>query len=413
VSSVWRDRDFLRYWAASLISYAGGRLTYVAMPVLVFASTGSPFLTGLVVAFDAIAYLLFGLVAGTLADRLDRKRLMIGGDLVNAVALGSVPVAAAFGMLTVPQVFVVVFISGVATVFFDAADFASLAMLVGRDRVASAYSALYGPLTIAGIVAPGLAGVLLAALAPSSVLAVDAVSFVASALLLRAITRSLTGARDPAARKSLYVEAREGLAYLWRHPTIRPMTVMSFAQSASGGAALGQVVPVAASLAGRDRATWWAAAIFLAFSVGGFASTIVYPRLRDRFSPSRLALASVPLSTAALFLCAVTGNLVVLLVVIAVWSVIYTTNTSNSIVYRQSETPEPLMSRVNAAGRMLAWGVGTPTGAVAAGSVASAAAPRWAFVAAAGFGLLATGLAWLSPMRRDAFGRGSPSDAPT
>ncbi|MEV4346099.1 hypothetical protein AB0J83_16650 [Actinoplanes sp. NPDC049596] len=87
--------------------------------------------------------------------------------------------------------------------------------------------------------APGLAGLLLTVMTPASVLAVDAVSFLASALLLRAITRAMSGVRNPAARKSLYAEAREGLIFLRNHPTIRPMTIMSFAQSGSGGAALG------------------------------------------------------------------------------------------------------------------------------------------------------------------------------
>ncbi|MEU8813997.1 MFS transporter [Actinoplanes sp. NPDC048796] len=393
------DRDFVKYWLASIISSAGSRLTYVAMPVLVFDLTGSPFLTGLVVAFEAMAYVLVGLLAGTVADRVDRKRLLVGGDLVNAVALGSVPVAAALDALTVGHVFVVVAVSGVATVFFDAANFASLPMLVGRERMAAAYSVLYGPLTVVGIVAPGLAGLLLATMTPAGVLAVDAVSFLASAVLLRAIGRAMSRERDATTRRSLFAEAREGLVFLWNHPTIRPMTIMSFAQSASGGAALGQFVPVAHNLFGPARAAWSASVMFLAFSVGGLISTVVYPRLRKRVAAGRVALASTPIAAILALLCGLPSSLVPLAVLIAAWATIYTTNASNSIVFRQSETPEPLLSRVNAAGRMLAWGVGTPAGAFVSGLVASAWGPRWAFAVAASFGVLATALAWLSPLR--------------
>lgn len=393
------NRDFAKYWSAGLISYAGSRLTYVAMPALIFDRTGSPFLTGLVVAFEAIAYLVFGLVAGTVADRSDRKRLMIGGDLVNAVSLGSIPVAAACGVLTTPHIFAVVLVSGVATVFFDAADFASLPMLVGRDQLASAYSALNGPLTVAGIVAPGLAGLLLATMTPAGVIALDVLTFLASAALLRAIGRTMSGSRDPAGRRSLIAEAREGLAFLWRHPTIRPMTIMSFAQSAMGGAALGQFVPLAATLVGASRAGASASLLFLAFGVGGLAAMVVFPWLSRRIAPARLALYSAPLAALGAVSCAFAGSLALLGVLVAVWSALYGVSTTNNIVYRQAETPEPLLSRVNATGRMLAWGVGMPVGAFVGGAVASAVGARWAFVAGGAFGLLAIGLAWLSPLR--------------
>ncbi|GAA0457734.1 hypothetical protein Ade02nite_06900 [Paractinoplanes deccanensis] len=177
------------------------------------------------------------------------------------------------------------------------------------------------------------------------------------------------------------------------------MTIMSFAQSACGGAALGQFVPVAHDLFGDERAGWSASAMFLAFSTGGLVSSVVYPRLRKRVAANRVALVSTPISTVAVLLCALPTRLAPLVVVIALWAAVYTTNASNSIVYRQSETPEPLLSRVNAAGRMLAWGMGTPAGAFVSGFVASVWGPRWAFVAAAGFGLVAVALAWLSPLR--------------
>ncbi|WP_433296897.1 MFS transporter [Actinoplanes sp. CA-030573] len=396
-SSVWRIRDFVRYWTAGMISYAGSRLTLVAMPALIYERTGSPFLTGLVAAFDGIAYVLFGLLAGTVADRADRKRLMIGADLVNAVSLASIPLAAAAGVLTTPHIFAIVLVSGVATVFFDAADFASLPMLVGKEQLTAGYSALNGPLTAAGIVAPGLAGLLLAATTPARVIALDVLTFVASALLLRSIARSLSGARDRTGRGSLFAEARAGLVFLWRHPTIRPMTVMSFAQSASGGAVISQFVPVAAALAGARQAGPASSLLFVAFGAGGLISMIVLPRLR--LAPARIALITTPLVAASALACGLARSLPALVALVVVWSAIYGVSASNNIVYRQAETPEPMLSRVNAAGRMLAWGAGMPLGSFVSGAVASAAGARWAFVVAGGFALLSVALAWFSPLR--------------
>src|SRR5437899_10060882 len=98
------DPQFRRFWTARMVSLAGSSFTYVALPVLIYRRTGSPLLTGLVAAFEAIPYLLLGLVAGALADRWDRRRVMVAADLTSAVALGSLPVAAAFGVLTVPHI---------------------------------------------------------------------------------------------------------------------------------------------------------------------------------------------------------------------------------------------------------------------------------------------------------------------
>ena len=94
VQPLWRHRDYRLYWSASLVSYAGSALTNVALPILVFGLTGSTFLTGLVVALEALAYVLFGLYAGVLANRVQRRRLMVLADCANALLIGSPPPAA-------------------------------------------------------------------------------------------------------------------------------------------------------------------------------------------------------------------------------------------------------------------------------------------------------------------------------
>jgi len=92
--SLFRDRAFTLYFLAGAISAAGTTVTLVVMPLLVYQLTQSAFLTGLLGALEVLPYLVFGLFAGALADRADRRRLMIGSDVVNAILLGSIPVAA-------------------------------------------------------------------------------------------------------------------------------------------------------------------------------------------------------------------------------------------------------------------------------------------------------------------------------
>jgi MFS family permease len=89
--SLLGERDFRRYWAARMVSIAGSLVTYVVLPVLIYQVTRSSLWTAFVVVAEGLAYLAFGLFAGAVADRVDRRRLMIGSDLVNATVLGTVP----------------------------------------------------------------------------------------------------------------------------------------------------------------------------------------------------------------------------------------------------------------------------------------------------------------------------------
>src|SRR5262245_61187221 len=93
-----QDREFRRDWLARTVSVGGSMVTFVVLPVLVYRMTGSAVWTALVTAAESLPYLCFGLVAGALADRADRKRVMVGTDLASAVVLLSVPAAYLFGV---------------------------------------------------------------------------------------------------------------------------------------------------------------------------------------------------------------------------------------------------------------------------------------------------------------------------
>src|SRR6185436_4730872 len=190
------DPDFRRYWLARALSVTGSMVTAIALPVLVYRLSGSTVLTAMVTALEAAPYLLAGLFAGALADRWNRRRTMVTADLVNAVLVGSIPVAHLFGVLTVVQVLVVAFtVQGVYT-FFDGANFGALPVLVGRARVAQANSAVWTASSLIELFVPPLTGLILAVLNPATLLTVDALSFVASALAVRGIVRAMSERRE-------------------------------------------------------------------------------------------------------------------------------------------------------------------------------------------------------------------------
>lgn len=399
------DPDFRRFLTARLISLAGTSVTFVALPVVVYSLSGSALLTSLVAALEAVPYLMFGLPAGALADRFDRKRLMVTADLVNAAVLATIPLASWLGALTVPHLMVAAFVVPALFVFFDAADFGAVPTLVGRDRIAEANSAIWSTSTLLETTVPLLAGAMLAFVDGASLIAVDSVSYIASALFLRALVRPLNDPdrrpTDRLSRSALVADVREGLHFLWGHLTVRSMTIVGAAQSVAGGAFVGQMVVWADRSLDVREGDWRLGVLFSAWGVGVLVTSLLVPRVVRRVGAARLTLLALPVSTVLCALTALATNWVAGSLTLVAWGAAYMGVVINSITYRQQVTPERLMSRVNTTGRMLSFGVGWPLGAVLGGVVSHAAGPRAGMLAGAAVLAVAVVVAWLSPLRQE------------
>lgn len=279
--------------AARVISIAGSGVTYVALPVLVYGLTGSPLLTALVSALESVPYLLFGLFAGALADRRDRRRVMIGADLISAAAVVSAPLAAAFHALSSGHALAVTAVLATTFVFFDAAEFGALPTLVGSERLVAANSAVWGASTVADMAAPVAAGVALTTLSPATLLGVDGLTFGLSAVLIGGITARLSLPRS-AVRPTLRADIADGLRFLWRDPVIRTMSLVGATQSACGGAFLGQFVVFADRALGVRAGDVRLGLLYGGWGVGTLAATVALPRLLARTSAARITLVGVP-----------------------------------------------------------------------------------------------------------------------
>ncbi|MDQ1641006.1 MAG: hypothetical protein QOJ90_357 [Actinomycetota bacterium] len=397
------DPQFRRFLLARLISLGGTSVTLVAFPVVVYGLSGSPLLTALVAAFEAVPYLMFGLPAGALADRFDRRRVMVFSDLANAAVLASIPIAWSLGVLTIPHLLVAAFLVPALFVFFDAADFGAVPALVGRDRIAAANSAIWSTSTVIETSVPLLAGAALAVVDGAALIGIDAVSYVASALILRALSRPLSDpARRPTAplsRRALVADVREGLSFLWGHATVRTMTVVGACQSIAGGAFVGQMVVWADRTLDVRAGDARLGVVFGSWGVGVLVASLTMPPLVRRYGAARVTLLGLPASAALCGVTALVGNWVLGSLALVAWGAAYMLVVINSITYRQQVTPEHLMSRVNTTGRMLSFGLGWPLGSVIGGAVSEIAGPQAAMLA--GAVVLAAGAvgAWLSPLR--------------
>src|SRR5262245_35951149 len=134
--SLWRHRDFMLLWSGQALSQIGSAVKIVALPlVAVVLLNATVFQVGLLSAATTVCFLVIALPAGLIVDRTDKRRLMIICDIARTLILASVVVAAALGVLTMTQLFVVGFLIGLATVFFDVAYPSYLPELVAGDQV--------------------------------------------------------------------------------------------------------------------------------------------------------------------------------------------------------------------------------------------------------------------------------------
>jgi len=397
-----RDGQFRRYLVARTLSGAGGIVTLIALPILVYRTSGSAGLTALVAACEAAPYVLFGLFAGALTDRWNRKRVMVAADALGALLVASVPVADWLGVLTVTQVLVVAFLGPTVAVFFDGASFGAIPMLVGRERIGAANAVTWGLQSGNEIVLPAVVGLALAVLHPSTLLAFDAVTFAVSAVLIAGITRATYDAgRElaPLTLRQVGRDVREGLDFLVHHAGVRTMTLIGFLQCVGGGGFVALMVVWIDRRLGVGTEGLRFGLVYGGWAVGGLIAALALPWLLRRWSAARVALLAVPISCAVgLVVPAITQWWLAALAMTA-WSVGYTMIAMNSISYRQEVTPNHLLGRVNTAGRMLSWGVGWTGGAFLAGAVVDLLGLVPTLYVLAATAVLSVVVAWSSPLR--------------
>ena len=181
MSSLWRYREFLKFWAGSAISDVGSQVTALAVPLIaVLTLDATPWQMGLLSAAGGAPILLVGLFAGVWVDRVRRRPVMIATDLGRAALLLIVPLAAVAGVLRIEILYAVLLLSGALTVLFDVAHLSFVPSLVTPDRLVEGNSKLESTSAAAQVAGPSVGGVLVSLLTAPFALLVDALSFLVS-----------------------------------------------------------------------------------------------------------------------------------------------------------------------------------------------------------------------------------------
>ena len=402
-STLWRNQAFVRVWSAATISIFGSLVTRIALPLAAILILGSGAVeVALLRSMELIATLVFGLVAGAWVDRLRRRPVLIWADLGRAALLGSIPVAFAFGVLTFVQLLIVSALAAVLTTFFDSADNAYLPSIVERDQLVEANGALAASGSAAEFTAFGISGFLVQWLTAPIAIAVDAVSYLVSAILLATIRREEAPPPPREDREPVLSEIRDGLRIVRHDPVLR--------------AFVGAQMSLAA-LWGIFGATWFLfvleelglepAALGVIAGVGGFSSFIgamVATRATARFGIGPVAIvamllsavgnAFIPLAPAGLPLVAV-GCLVMQQLVADSAATVYDIT---EVSVRQSLVRDRALGRVSSTfhvAAVLAQLVAT----IGAGLLAEAIGLRATSWLAPLGGLVGAAILWFSPVR--------------
>jgi hypothetical protein len=393
-----RNRDFQLLWGGQAVSLLGSQTSKIAYPLLVLAMTGSPAKAGIAGFAAMLGYLLFPLPAGGLADRHDRKRIMIACDAIRLAAVGSIAIAGWAAHITYVQVLVAGFAEGTASVFFGVAQRAALPMLVHPSQRSLAVSQNEARQNAAQLAGPALGGTLFG-LSWAAPFAADALSYLASLVTLPFIKTPMQAAAAvaaPAASRKLRAELGEGLAFTWRQPFLRYSAF--FAASVN---VLLQVLTLGLIvLARHDGASSAQIGLIVGcMGAGGLAGAFAAPWVQRRI-PAGITI------TGCMWTWAVLLTLIVLVRVplwlcpiVAVLGFVGPSWNVSVQTYRMQITPNELLGRTSSVAMQIAWGV-IPLGSLLAGFLLQALSPAVAItVVAAGMAVTALAATVVAPVR--------------
>jgi MFS family permease len=371
--------DFWLYFSGQATSALGGSFTQFALPLLIFQSTGSATSLGAGMAVTYLPYLLFGLVIGSIADRVDRKKMMIYSDVARATLVALLPLLALFGNLHVTWIYIVTFLQTTLRIFFDAGEFAGIASLVSKDQLVAANGRVQASYSAASVIGPVLAGLLVEVVPVVDVLFVDATTFLLSAVSLALIRRSFndtlparsTGVRTRGLRllRSLAADIAEGLRYVWRHPVLRSISIMMALVNLFAATTDAQLVLFATRQLGAT--TSQIGFLYAAGGAGIVVLSLLAGPLRARFRFSRVALTALILYGAATIGLGLTSNYAVAALLWASASGLAILFNVNTLSLRQQIVPNSLLGRVTSIASVVAWSV-IPFGALVGGVVITA-----------------------------------------
>jgi MFS family permease len=358
------NRDFKVLLTSQGVSAIGDAVSFTALPLLVLALTGSGLAMGLVGALQALPDLVFGMVAGALADRHDRRRMMFLADLGRGVLTALIPLTVFLGGPTMLVILVVAAPMSVLRALFLAAYTASVPALVGRSQIGRANSIFEAVYSTGFILGPAIAGLLSSTIGPGPTLAIDAVSFVLSGVALALVRRDLRAPVDRP-KTSLITEIREGIDFILGHPMLRTMILFwSIVAISTAPLVTALAVHVTRDIGLGDAVL---GLVLTAYGIGTVVGSLLAARATNRPAAPTL-LGGTFVTACMLLVVAWTDQAPVLFVAAAISGVAQSMVLVTYITIRTAYSPDALLGRIGSTARTIALGL-QPVGLLAGGAL--------------------------------------------
>ncbi len=373
-----RHADFKRLWAAQAVSAFGSRITRTALPIIAVSTLDQPdSIIGILMAMQLAPGVVLAMFAGGLVDRGDKRKILIGADLVRAGVVASLTIAWALGVLSMVHLIVCGAIVGAASALFQITDTSYLPALIGKDQLAEGNAKLESTEAIAEIMGPASAGLLIAAIGAPLAVVIDAFSYVWSALWLGRIeTRAEPAAADakPAKGPLRGEDLRVGLRAVFGHPYVRWIVISHMVWSICGGFFISLYTPFCLRELALSKSLF---GIIIAMGgVGSLAGALMSRWLVATLGLGRtLVIASALSLTCAVFIPLASGSVAVVVTFLVLHQLLSdgfaVAFVIQAVTLRQTVLPKHLLGRANAAIHVCTASL-LPISAIVAGFLAEA-----------------------------------------
>ncbi|APU17544.1 MULTISPECIES: MFS transporter [Actinoalloteichus] len=427
-----------RFWtlfSATTISNLGDGIGRVALPLLAATLTRDPVLVGSLVSFSFVPWLLFALLSGALVDRMDRRKAMIGANLVRALIVGGLGLVVLTGSAAIWMLYIAAFLLGAAETLYDSAARAMLPAVIDRDQLETGNGRMEASEVVSQeFVGAPLGSVLFVLVAAGPFLA-NSAGFLLAALLLVALPGSYRAKPEPVSKpqpvagieaaagtgpasetaaareqpaqtdgqvqgatRSLRKEIGEGLRWLWSHRLLRTLMLLTGLVTVALEASMAMVVLLVVDELNLSEAVFGLFA--LAMGLGGLLAGLLAGAVTSRLPRAVILVASVAVTGLSLLLVGVFP--------VPVWAAVMLAVSALSIVLfnvitmslRQAIIPAHLFGRVQGAWRTVVWGL-MPFGGLLGGLVAAMAGLRAVYLVSGIAQLLIAAAFWVLVRRPD------------
>ncbi len=396
---IFASRSFRQYYAGQALSLIGDGLRTLAVPLLVYKLTGSALSTGISYICEIAPFAFFGLVGGSLADRLDRRRLMIFADAMRCAIMALFAVFYATHALTLPMLYGGLVLISLCAALFVGGQASSIPFLLGRERGTQAVAALNAAENTSNLVTPAIGGAIFSIFGPLPALTANAATYLLSQLSLARIPT--LGPDKPSGMptiRQIAQDVRQSFALLFADRGMRAQTFASFALNAIGFGGYSILIPF---LKRGFHATDPQVGVFLSISaIGAISGSLFAGRFAGRWPFGRALCVALMLDSFLFLPVILTRNMWIAGVFWAIGNACANFEVAQIVGFRLRVVPEELVGRVFGVVRLFVL-CGIAPGVLFFGYLADHISPHFAMTVSA-FGYLAIALvAVISPAIRE------------